>query len=372
MTPHSSSPTTISIGIIGCGRIAQAVHIPILMRLRGARITALADPDATRLSQASALAPHAARFPDYARLLATADVNAVVVSAPPALHSEVAIAALQADKNVYLEKPLATTLEDAERVCDVWRSSGRVGMIGFNYRFNRLYQEARKHLSSGSVGPLVAVRSIFSTTSDRLPDWTRSRSSGGGALLDLASHDIDLIHFLFGRDAVDVSADLRSLENEHDTAVLQMRLADGVPVQLIAAIGTAEEALLEIYGQRGKITVNRYQGLAANVSGQRATGWLGKLWSSAPTVRDLPYFAQKLRAPMHEPSFAVALEHFLGAIRGRHPAGPDFHDGYRSLSVILAAEESARAGRLETIELPAREPDATGAAPSTVSGGTLK
>src|SRR5690349_4476182 len=137
MARSNAPSSTVAIGVIGCGQIAQAVHLPVLSRLPGVRVTALADTDATRLSQAAARVPRAACFSDYARLLATPEVDAVVICAPPALHAEVAVAALKANKHVYLEKPLATTLEDADRVCEVWRQSGRVGMIGFNYRFNR-------------------------------------------------------------------------------------------------------------------------------------------------------------------------------------------------------------------------------------------
>jgi predicted dehydrogenase len=358
MTRSSSPSSTLAIGVIGCGQIAQAVHLPILARLPGVRVTALADIDATRLSQAGARAPHAARFSDYTRLLATAAVDAVVVCVPPALHAEVAIAALQADKHVYLEKPLATTVEDGERVCEAWRRAGRVGMIGFNYRFNRLYRQARSHVCDDRIGPVVAVRSVFATTSDGLPDWKRARSSGGGALLDLASHDIDLVQFVLGEEVVEVFAEVRSLESEGDSAVLQMRLVSGIPAQIFVALGTAEEAVFEVYGQRGKVTVNRYQSLAARVSGARVHGRLRRLWNSAMAVRELPYFVQRLRAEAHEPSFAAGLAHFFGAIRGRHRACPDFLDGYRSLSVVAAAEESARTGRPAPTDLPESTPAA--------------
>ena len=363
---------TLTIGVIGCGQIAQAVHLPILERLPGVRVTALADVDAARLSQAGARVPRAARFSDYARLLATAQVDAVVVCVPPALHAEVAIAALQADKHVYLEKPLATTLDDGERVCEAWRRSGRVGMIGFNYRFNRLYQQARNEVYGGRIGPVVAVRSVFATTSDGLPDWKRARSSGGGALLDLASHDIDLVHFILGDEVVEAFADVRSLTSEGDSAVFQMRVVSGIPAQIFVSLGTAEEAVFEVYGQRGKVTVNRYQSVAARVTGTRVDSRVRRLWNSVAAVRELPWFIQRLRAPANEPSFAAALAHFFGAIRGHHCACPDFFDGYRSLSVIAAAEESARTGRPVPTGLPGRAGDSDRGTADAVASHDLR
>jgi predicted dehydrogenase len=109
-----------------------------------------------------------------------------------------------------------------------------------------------------------------------------------------------------------------------------------------------------VYGQRGKVTVNRYQSVAARVTGTRVDGRLRRLWNSVAAVRELPYFVQRLRAPANEPSFAAALAHFFGAIRGRHRACPDFLDGYRSLSVVSAAEESARTGCPAPTGLPGR------------------
>src|SRR5262249_31559465 len=156
----------------------------------GVRVIALADIDGTRLSEAGAQAPRATRFSDYTRLLDIAELDAVMVCVPPAVHAELTIAALEAGKHVYLEKPLATTLEDGRRICAAWRRSGRVGMVGFNYRFNRLYRQAQGHVANGRIGPVVAIRSVFATTPDWLPDWKRALSTGGGALLDLASHEI--------------------------------------------------------------------------------------------------------------------------------------------------------------------------------------
>jgi predicted dehydrogenase len=354
MTRSDSPSSTVSIGFIGCGQIARAIHLPNLSRLPGARVIALADIDVTRLSKAGVQAPRATLFSDYTRLLDMAELDAVVVCAPPAVHAELTIAALQAGKHVYLEKPLATTLEDGRRICAAWRRSGRVGMVGFNYRFNRLYRQAQSHVANGRIGAVVAIRSVFATTPDWLPDWKQAFSTGGGALLDLASHEIDLVHFVLGQEVVKVFADVRSLESEGDSAVLQMRLADGVPVQVFVSLGTAEEAVFEVFGQHGKVTVNRYQSAAARLTGTRVHSRLRSLWNCAETVRELPYFIQRLRATGNEPSYVAALTHFFGAIHGRHHACPDFLDGYRSLSVVAAAENSVRTGRPALVELPGR------------------
>lgn len=214
---------TLGIGLIGCGHIAQAVHLAVISRLAGARLVALAEPDARRREEAARRAPQAAA--DYHHLLAMPQVEAVVICTPTTLHAEVAIAALEQGKHVYLEKPLATGLDEAQRVLAAWRSAGTVGMIGFNYRFSPLNGAVRQYLVEKHVGELTCVRSVFSAAPHDLPAWKQARRSGGGVLLDLASHHVDLVRFFFEQEIGEVSAALRSQRGEDDSAVTQLRLA---------------------------------------------------------------------------------------------------------------------------------------------------
>ena len=189
----------VALGLIGCGSIARNVHLKVLRRLPGVRVAALADPDAQRLNAAQRLVPGAAGCADYRQLLDLPHVQAVVIAAPNAHHAEMTVAALDRRKHVYLEKPIATSLAGARQILAAAQQAGTVGMMGFNYRFNPLYQETRRLIRSGRLGELVSVRSVFATASHPLPDWKQSRHSGGGVLLDLASHHVDLVrHFLGG------------------------------------------------------------------------------------------------------------------------------------------------------------------------------
>jgi predicted dehydrogenase len=112
-----------------------------------------------------------------------------------------------------------------------WWRAGVVGMVGFNYRFNALYQATRLHIQSGRLGELVGVRSVFSSAARDLPAWKRTRQDGGGVLPDLASHHVDLVHFFFGQAVRDVFAGLWSQRGDGNSAMLQLRLADGLQIQ---------------------------------------------------------------------------------------------------------------------------------------------
>ncbi len=342
--------STLKVGLMGCGRIAQSVHLPVLTHLPGVALVAMAETDPACLEKAHHLAPKAALFDHYEKLLKMKEVEAVIICLPNGLHAEAAIASLQQGKHVYLEKPLATHLEQARRVLEAWQDTRLVGMIGFNYRFNPLYRATQQHLKAGSLAKLVGGRSIFSTTRRNLPDWLQTRFTGGGVLLNLASHHADLIRFFFEQKVQEVFASLRSVHSEEDSAMLQLTLSGGLIVQSFFSISSVEEDRFEVYGQTGKLFVDRYRSLCVEIYGLTVDSIrLRQLSRGLKTLIHVPYLLKKIRAPGHEPSYREALTHFVKAVRDHHPATPDFYDGFRSLRIIEAAKESARAGRPVTM-----------------------
>jgi predicted dehydrogenase len=345
-----SALTSLTVGLIGCGRIAQAVHINTLVRFPDVRLIAVAEPDARRRAEAQQRASRAAAYADYADLLAAPGLDAVVVCLPNALHAEAAVAALRNGKHVYLEKPLATDLDEARRLLDVWRQAGRVGMMGFNYRFHAFYQTARQVVRSGSLGTVIGVQSVFASSRTQAPVWQQGRRTGGGVLLDLASHHIDLIHYMFDRPVREVCAQIGSRRWEGDTASVQCRLADDTLVQSWYAMHTVDEDRFTIYGDKGKLSFDRYRSWNVDIAGALPSAWWREGWRQALAYARSPYFWNRLRGARYEPSYGLAFAHFFQAIRTGQPASPDFEDGFRSLRVVLAAEESARLGRAVSIE----------------------
>ncbi len=351
------TPAPVRVGLIGCGRIAQLVHLPTLRRLPGVAVVALAEPDPQRRAEAQRLAPQAQVYADASELLARPDIDAVVVAAPNAVHAPLACAAFAAGKHVYLEKPLATTLDDGEAVVAAWRASGRMGMIGFNFRFNPLYQALRDALRRGEIRVPVAARSVFTSAPRQGGTWQAARASGGGVLLDLASHHVDLVHFLFGESRVTISASLRSVQSEDDTAFLRLTLADGLAVETFVSTCAVDEDRFEVYGPSGKLSVDRLRGLEL----ERATA-VGRASPAGRALHRLGLVARssfartRLRHPTYEPSYMAALSHFALGVQSGRLAPPDLMDGLRSLRVVLAAEEAARTGHVVHLDSRVGEP----------------
>jgi predicted dehydrogenase len=337
----------LRVGIAGCGLVASQVHLPILSSRRDVQVVGVADVDPARRAAASRRVPEAGAFETYEEMLARADVDAVIVALPSSLHAQAAVAALRAGKHVYVEKPLATDLQAAACALDVWRETRRVAMVGFNYRFNPLYQSARRKLAAGAIGAPVAVRSVFSTTPTTAAHaWKASRATGGGVLLDLGSHHLDLIPFLLGARVCEVYARTRAGRTDADTASVDLRLDSGVVAQCLFSWSSVEEDRVEVYGERGKLAIDRAASVDARVTGP--TRRLGRLADLAEALRFATrpaYLARKLRSPLAEPSYEVALGRFVASARTGTPAAPDFDDGYRGLAAVIAAEEAVHTGR---------------------------
>jgi predicted dehydrogenase len=334
--------SVLKIGLIGCGRIAQLVHLQVLTHLPEAKLVALAEADPQRREEAHRYAPSAMACADYQELLALPEVEAVVICLPPALHAEAAIAAFAAQKHVYLEKPMATCLADAHATMAAWRKAGTVGMMGFNFRFHPLYQSARQYVQAGTLGELIAASSVFAVAARPLPVWKQARHHGGGVLLDLASHHVDLVHYLFAQEVVSVFAGLRSQRCEGDSATLHLRLSSGLLVQSFFSMSAVEDHRFEIYGQAGKLLLDRFLSLVAEITEPSLRlARLKRLWRGLRALHP----RLLLRSPGDEPSFALALGAFSAAARTNCPIQPDLLDGYRSLAVIEAAEASVRTGR---------------------------
>jgi len=340
----------LRIGLIGCGRIVERVHLPTLVRLDGVVVAALAETDVTRLQDARRGVPDARWFTDYGELLEHGGLEAVVICVPPFLHAKAAIAAFERGLHVYLEKPIATTVDDATRIVAAWRLAGTQGQIGFNFRFHPLVVQLREALRNGVLGEIVGVRTVFCGATRAQPEWKRQRSTGGGAPMELASHHVDLARFLFDQEVVEVGAALRSIESENDTASIDLRLADGPLVTIFTSLSAIEEDRIEVYGSRGALVFDRYRSSRLRfVPAHRDFRRLARLRASAATLAALPRTLRDVVSPPPERSYALAFAAFARAVQNNCAAAPNLDDGLRSLAVVAAAERAASSGRCMTL-----------------------
>jgi predicted dehydrogenase len=191
----------LGVGIIGCGAMGR-IHAGNLRTLGGARVVAASDPfESARNHLAAACDVPPACYGDYQALLDRSDVDAVIITVPNALHRAVSTAAIAAGKHVLLEKPLAHNVEDGMAIVRAAEQSDRVVMLGFNNRFRTPARYLRQAITGGRLGSVYYARARW-LRRDGLPprsSWFTTRAgAGGGPLIDIGVHVLDLALHMMG------------------------------------------------------------------------------------------------------------------------------------------------------------------------------
>ncbi len=331
----------VRVGLMGCGRIAQFFHLSILGSTPGVELTAVAEMDDTLRAQAQAAAPGAKAYSDYKDLLADDNVDAAVVCLPTGMHARAAVDAFEAGKHIYLEKPIGLTLEEAAQVIEAERTSGKSGMIGFNYRFHPLHQQLKSRIQSGEIGNVVAVRSAFCAAKRELPGWKQRRATGGGVLLDLGTHHADLARFLLDDDVVSVSAAVRQMNYEGDFGSMRMQLGSGLVWDGTFSSQASDTDTIEVLGDRGMLRLDRYAGSLERNESKPGAGLVKR---GKRALTDAQGLIKRTVSDPGEPSFKGALTAWADALSKSSDMPAPLIDGARSLSVICAAEQSAEQG----------------------------
>lgn len=191
------SQDQIRVGIAGLGRSGWDIHAKLLEPLNQEfQVVAVVDEDAQRRQEAIDRFDCMA-YTDYQALLNDAAVELVVVSLPSFLHADAAIAALEAGKHVVCEKPMATTLADADRMVAAVERTGKVLSIFQQRRYNPDFVKVQEVIQSGVLGKIVQIRLTESRFSRRW-DWQTLQKFGGGSLNNTGPHFLDMALQLYG------------------------------------------------------------------------------------------------------------------------------------------------------------------------------
>lgn len=338
-------PDRLRVGLLGCGRLGSQVMLPLLVGRSDVRVTVVADADERARIRACAHAPGAVADADWRTALAHPDLDAVVVALPTALHGAAALSAMARGVALYLEKPLASTLDEATAVCEVWRSTGLTVAVGFNLRFHPLVIGMRQHLRDGRIGQPRLIRCAFTVAARLDGSWRHHSAQGGGVLHDLASHHVDLVRHLLGREFRRVSATRVTPADGGETIAATGLLDDDLVLSATWASGAIDEDVIEIVGTDGAIRLSRYEDLTLVHRGRSVPAASMRVMRAVPTPGAMALALAKRRAPWHDPSFSPALENFLAAARQRIPVVPGVDDGWHSVRATCAIAEAARSGR---------------------------
>lgn len=254
----------IKWGVIGCGGIADRRTIPGMMLSDKVELVALMDANKEVAEQCKEKYGAKYAFDKFEDVLAIDEIEAVYIASPVFFHKEQAIAAAKAKKHILLEKPVALTVEDAEDIKKACEENGVKISIGFLMRFHGYHQKIKEIIADGKIGDIVSMRGQFTCW---YPDiegaWRQKKElSGGGALVDMGIHVIDLMHYITGLKAVEVAAFNQTQTFGYevdDSSNLIMKMDNGSVAYVDSNFNipdAASVAKLEIYGTKGSIVAS--------------------------------------------------------------------------------------------------------------------
>ena len=329
-------------GIAGCGWVARDYVAPAIEASSNGDLVALHDLSPAALARAGSSFPDALATADLAEFLAA--VDAVYVASPNHAHRGLVEAAAAAGRAVLCEKPMATTMADARAMVAACERAGVTYATAFDQRFHPAHMHMVSALQQGAVGTITAIRIAYCcwVGADFQGDNWRVDPvrAGGGALIDLAPHGLDLAGFLSGERLVEIAALGQSRVHDYgveDGALVIARSETGVLVQLHVAYNCPEtlpRRRLEVIGTAGQL-------VATDTMGQTAGGTLALMSAATGT-------AQVLDVPdAHRSPFLNQVQAFAACVL----AGRPFHfppaNDLHLMALVLEAQRQARPERCD-------------------------
>jgi predicted dehydrogenase len=329
--------TDVKVGVIGCGAIAQLVHLPNLKEMEGVTVDAVCDANLPKAKLVADRFEVSNVFDSLEQMLDAAKLDAVLVCTPNFLHAEHSDAALQAGLHVLCERPLGLNGEQVRKTLAVARKADRRLMVANNHRFRPDAWALRRFISAGELGEIFHVHTSWQRRRARRPrvsEWRTNRGHGGGVLMDLGVTNLDAALWLIDYPKPErLTAYLvdRDEDGVEDSAVILVRLAGNVTFGIavswdLAAIDDRNN--LVALGSAG------YGSLSPFVV-QKETG--GKVVDVTP--RTGPEVENVYRA-----SYRREVDYFMGAVRGEREEPLPEEQGIL-LDIIDACYRSSEEGR---------------------------
>lgn len=299
----------VEVGIVGCGAIAQLVHLPVLQEMEGVSVAAVCDQNLPKAKLVAERFDVPGVYGSVQDMLEHSGLNAALVCTPNSLHAKHSELALQAGLDVLCERPLGISRAQVTHTLSVAKEAGRKLMVANNHRFRPDAWALRRFILAGELGEIFHIQSSWQRRRARRPrvsEWRMSREQGGGVLMDLGITNLDAALWLLDYPAPErLSAYLidRDQNGVDDTAVVLLRLEGNVTCSVevsweLAAID--DRRALIAMGSQG------FGSLSPFVV-QKETG--GKVVDATPRLA--PGTENVYRA-----SYGRELSYFMGVVRG--------------------------------------------------------
>jgi len=351
---------TRTYAIIGCGMMGRE-HMRNLALIDGAELVAVADPDpgsrAGAEQQAAQLGQTIHCFDDNQAMLDLVKPDAVIIASPNFTHFEIVQPVMQAGCAILLEKPMCTTVEDAHRLAQAARSYPNLFWVGLEYRYMPPVTNFIERVHAGEAGniKMLAIREHRFPFLPKVGDWNRFNRNTGGTLVEKCCHFFDLMRHILQDEPVRVFAsgaqDVNHLDETYDgetpdiidNAFVMVDFAGGARAVLdlcMFAEGSEEQEEISAVGPIGKMEVKLPGGFVT---------WSPRNKSDSNSVH-VPTPPDALAAGTHHGATFFQQRDFHSALVNGTPPLIDARDGYRSVAIGAAAQQSIESGQPVAID----------------------
>jgi predicted dehydrogenase len=320
------------IGVIGLGGVAQLVHLPNLVKLPNAEVSAVAEINKNRLLTISDKFNIKQTFSNYKDLLEKSDVDAVIVATPTSTHAEISIDCLNAGKDVLVEKPLSRTHTEAKKIVDVAKKNKRILMVGMNLRYRPDTMLLRSFINSNEIGDPFYIKCGWIRKQSSSEKWfTKKEQSGGGVIIDLGIHLLDMALWLLDYPEVTSVATINFhhyTKNVEDTSISCLKCKNSAVINLEVSWSLPVEKdhfFFDVYGTKGSFSSNPFQ-LYKKIENDYI--------NLTPTLVDNP-------SSLFKKSYLNELKSFIGAIKGLNPVFSPGEEAVHRMKIIEAMYDSA-------------------------------
>jgi predicted dehydrogenase/uncharacterized protein (DUF362 family) len=317
----------VKVGVVGCGKIATAVHMPSLKQIQGYDLVAASDLNPKRLEEVKQKFGVDETYEDHRRMLAKADIDAVFVCTPPAYHFQVVMDALEKKKHVLCEKPLASTFEEALTIKKNYETQRKTKprqlflMPAHNFVFTPCFVEALKIVEKGEIGKIKRIETCITTNLQFYGAKSDFRNQAKcGVLEDLVPHVLYLVHRLGGPLEKVTCIDPQLKGGVIGVVNVKATLNQGVEAEMIAKwTGLVPTLKFNVKGEEGEIKMDILRtpyNITVTRNDHSKTTFLG------PRLRQ---YLDVMR--FKHPSYANEHEHFLKCVQSETEPNVTVDDG---------------------------------------------
>ncbi len=251
----------IKWGVIGCGGIAYRRTIPGMMLSENSELVAVMDTNFEAAKKVKEEFGAKYAFEKVEDVLNLEEIDAVYIATPVFCHKEQAMMAAKAKKHILLEKPMGLLVEESQEIADFCKKEGVKLGVGLMMRFSAYHQKMKELISNGVLGEIVSMRAQLTCWYPEIPgNWRQDKTkSGGGALMDMGIHCVDLLQYISGLKADTVACFAQNQTFNYsadDSAGLLMKMNNGAVAYVDANFNIPDDAAkcrLEFYGTKGSI-----------------------------------------------------------------------------------------------------------------------